>query len=78
MNKMEKWTHSFSMRQMFLNPGLAGGTGKKAYLIPDFLSSKVVQDEDSSIIHLGENANLSIVYGQRKPKLSDVTLSKCC
>ena len=61
--------------EMFLNPGLASGTGKKAYLIPDFVSSKVVQDEDSSTIHLGENAKLSIVYGQRKPKLSDVTLS---
>ena len=62
--------------EMFLNPGLASGKGKKPYLIPDFVSSKVVQDEDSSTIHLGENAKLSIVYRQNKPKLSDVTLSE--
>ena len=45
--------------EMFLNLGLASGTGTNAYLIPDFVSSKVVQDEDSGTIHL-ENAKLSI------------------
>ena len=61
--------------EMFLNPA-SQSSGKKAYLIPDFVCSKVVQDEDSNVVHLGHNAKLSITYGQRKPKLTEISLSQ--
>ena len=60
---------------MFLNPA-SQSSGKKAYLIPDFVCSKVVQDEDFNVVHLGQNAKLSITYGQRKPKLTEISLSQ--
>ena len=60
---------------MFLNPA-SQSSGKKAYLIPDFVCSNVVQDEDSNVVHLGQNAKLSITYGQHKPKLTEISLSQ--
>ena len=59
---------------LFLNLGSTRGNAKIALLIPEFVM-KVIPDQDESIIDIGNNAKLSVSYGNRRPKLSEISIS---
>ena len=59
---------------LFLNPGSTRGNAKIVLLIPEFVM-KVIPDQDESIINIGNNAKLSVSYGNRRPKLSEISIS---
>ena len=59
--------------ELFLNPNL--NKGKHALLIPDFIS-KVVLEQEENVISLGKNTRLSVTCDNRRPKLSEVSLSE--
>ena len=66
--------------ELFLNPN--SNKGKQALLIPDFVS-KVVPEQEENVISLGKNTRLSLTCDNRRPKLSEVSLSEfnianCC
>ena len=59
---------------LFLNLGSTRGSVKIALLIPEFVM-KVIPDQNESIINIGNNAKLSVSYGNRRPKLSEISIS---
>ena len=59
--------------ELFLNPN--SNKGKHALLILDFVS-KVVPEQEENVISLGKNTRLSVTCDNRRPKLSEVSLSE--
>ena len=59
----------------FLDPGSTRGNAKIALLIPEFVMKVLIPDQDESIINIGNNAKLSVSYGNRRPKLSEISIS---
>ena len=60
--------------EIYLNPVTNKGN-VRALLIPDFVS-KMTPEIEENVIDLGSNARLSVTYGNKHPKLSEISLTE--